>query len=195
MQQVDVIFDRYISGSLKSEMREGRGTEIRILVNETTPIWKNWQQFLRNDGNRKELFHLLATDLTSESLASCVLVATDSEEVLSSEATDLPFLIPCNHKEADTPIFLHVKHCADSSHSKVAIRTVDTDFVVIAISLFHSLEIEELWIEFGFGKSRWWLPFHSHVHALGHDVCKGLHFGMHSLAVTLCHHFLVKERK
>ena len=113
MQRVDVIFDRYISGSLKSEMREGRGTEIRILVNETTPIWRNWQQFLRNDGNRKELFHLLATDLTSESLASCVLVATDSEEVISSEATDLPFLIPCNHKEADTRIFLHVKHCAD----------------------------------------------------------------------------------
>ena len=176
MQRVDVVFDRYISGSLKSETREGRGSGIRILVNEATPIWKNWQKFLRNDENKKELFHLLAVDLTSESLTSCVVVATDSEEVLSSEATDLTFLTPCNHEEADTRIFLHVKHCADSGHSKVAIRTVDTDVVVIAISCFHSLKVEELWIEFGVGKSRRWLPVHSYVHALGQDVCKGLPF-------------------
>ncbi|XP_065068995.1 uncharacterized protein LOC135694220 [Rhopilema esculentum] len=176
MQRVDVVFDRYISGSLKSETREGRGSGIRILVNEATPIWKNWQKFLRNDENKKELFHLLAVDLTSESLTSCVVVATDSEEVLSSEATDLTFLTPCNHEEADTRIFLHVKHCPDSGHSKVAIRTIDTDVVVIAISCFHSLEVEELWIEFGVGKSRRWLPVHSYVHALGQDVCKGLPF-------------------
>eukprot|EP00795_Rhopilema_esculentum_P003929 gene3929-15255_t len=70
MQRVDVVFDRYISGSLKSETREGRGSGIRILVNEATPIWKNWHKFLRNDENKKELFHLLAVDLTSEFLTS-----------------------------------------------------------------------------------------------------------------------------
>ena len=57
-------------------------------------------------------------DLASESLASCVIVATDSEEVLSSEATDLTFLTPCKNEEADTRISLQVKHCADSGHSK-----------------------------------------------------------------------------
>ena len=78
----------------------------------------NWQQFLRGDENKTELFHLLAIDLTSESLASCVLVATDSEEILSSEATDRTFVTPCNHEEGDTRIFLHVKNCADSGHRK-----------------------------------------------------------------------------
>jgi hypothetical protein len=38
LQQIDVVFDWYIKGSLKSETRESRGTGVRILVNKTTPI-------------------------------------------------------------------------------------------------------------------------------------------------------------
>lgn len=37
-------------------------------------------------------------------------------------------------------------------HRKVLIRTVDTDIVVIALSMFQQLDLEELWIEFGLVK-------------------------------------------
>ena len=62
-----------------------------------------------------------------------------------------------HQKEADTRIYLQAKHAADNGHSRIIIRTVDTDVVVIAIHLFGKLGIEELWIKFGTGKHRWWL--------------------------------------
>ncbi len=36
LQHVDIVFDRYIQGSLKSETRESRGSGVCILVNEAT---------------------------------------------------------------------------------------------------------------------------------------------------------------
>ena len=60
-------------------------------------------------------------------------------------------------------------HAADAGRSglkKVMLRTVDTDVVVLAISLFHHLQIDELWISFGEGKN---LSFFSI-----HDICSSL---------------------
>jgi len=37
---------------------------------------------------------------------------------------------PCDHEEADTRLFLHALHCAQSGYRKVLIRSVDTDVVV-----------------------------------------------------------------
>ncbi len=105
LQCVDIVFDRYIQGSLKSETRESRGSGVRILVNEATPIWKNWQQFLHNDDNKTELFRLLAYSLTSSPVLNGVIVATESENVLSSEDVNLSILEACNHEEADTRIY------------------------------------------------------------------------------------------
>jgi hypothetical protein len=42
----------------------------------------------------------------------------------------------CNHKEADIRVFLHAKQAAQAGHRNIVIKTVDTDVVVIAISLF-----------------------------------------------------------
>ena len=51
-------------------------------------------------------------------------------------------------------MFLHVKDMARNGHKKVIVRTVDTDVLVIAISLFNQFRVEELWIDFGSGKHR-----------------------------------------
>ena len=60
--------------------------------------------------------------------------------------------MPCDIEEADERIFLHVKHIAQE-YPKILIKTVDSDVVVIALSVFHRiLGISELWIEFGTGK-------------------------------------------
>ena len=42
---------------------------------------------------------------------------------------------PCSHEEADTRVFVHTED-ASSSHKRIAIRTVDTDVLVIAIAMF-----------------------------------------------------------
>ena len=59
-----------------------------------------------------------------------------------------------NHEEADTRIFVHIKDGCSRGIKKIMIITVDIDVVVIALYHFFSLDVDELWIEFGVGKVR-----------------------------------------
>ena len=58
----------------------------------------------------------------------------------------------------------------------ISIRTVDTDVFMIAMYVFKKLNVEELWIEFGAGKHKRWLPVHDYVANLGDDMCAALPF-------------------
>ena len=114
-----------------------------------------------------------------------LLVSSYNETVLSSSAIfslDCDNLVPCNHEEADTRIFLHVKHTA-SQFSKVLIKSVDTDVVVLAISLFDKLNVSELWIQFGVEKSLKNIPVHEVALSIGSPQCHALPF---FTAVTGC---------
>ena len=73
-------------------------------------------------------------------------------------------ILPCDHEEADTRLFLHVQH----ARSKAIIKTVDTDVVIIAICCFKDLRIERLWIEFGCGSRTRFKPIHQVVSAMPH---------------------------
>ena len=84
--------------------------------------------------------------------------------------------MPCNHEEADTRMLLHTNILAQCGHSKVKIITVDTDVIILAIALFSSLNIEELWIEFGSGQNRRWYPIHEIVNSIGRQYCEGILF-------------------
>ena len=63
--------------------------------------------------------------------------------------------MPCNHEEADTQIFLHVRNAvATGGHKQVKIKANDTDVLVIAVSMFRmlcELGMEKLWDSFGQG--------------------------------------------
>ena len=59
-ERIDIVFDRYFKQSLKSQTREKLGSGVRVSVKASTPISKNWRQFLRVDENKEELFYLLA---------------------------------------------------------------------------------------------------------------------------------------
>ena len=51
---------------------------------------------------------------------------------------DVTTINACSQEEADTRILLHCLHAAYCGYTKVAIRTVDIDLVVLAISCFPS---------------------------------------------------------
>ena len=57
-------------------------------------------------------------------------------------------------------------------------KIVNTDVTVIAISLFHKLDLEELWIEFGtdvnFDVNLEWLPIHEYAENLGESICQAM---------------------
>ena len=53
---------------------------------------------------------------------------------------------------------------------------MDSDVIVIGIAVFFKFQIEELWIEFGAGKSLNFIPIHEVAWSLGPDKAYALPF-------------------
>ena len=136
---------------MKNETRQNRGTGQRRRVTHSTKIPKNWNDFLKHSENKVELFAFLGQQ-TILVEAPGQVVSTLGNSIISRTPIDGRNLSPCDHEEADTRIFLHIYNAMEEGHHKVLVRTVDTDVVVLAVSLFSKLKIEELWIAFGVGK-------------------------------------------
>ena len=71
---------------------------------------------------------------------------------------------------------LHLCHAAEQDHTKAYLRTVDTDVVVLAIHHFHELNLSELWIGLGSGKTFREIPIHHISQQLGPQRCQALLF-------------------
>ena len=165
VKRVDVVWDRYLSNSLKDCTRRKRGNGSRRRVQPDTKFPGNWAAFLRVDENKVELFHFLAKQLITISNVRGQVVTTKDESVLfNNERHDITNLAPCGHEEADTRLLLHVADAANQGFTKVMVRTVDTDVVVISVAAFHQIQLSELWVAFGTGKHFRYLSVH--------DICK-----------------------
>ena len=131
---------------------------------------------MANGENKTELFCMMADALVTSPNNDKVIVSTRLETVISNKLINTSALQPCNQEEADTRIFLHVKNISSQGYSKVTVITVDTDVIVIALGLFYDLELSELWIEFGAGKDKKWMPIHRYANKLGEEKCRALFF-------------------
>ena len=87
-------------------------------------------------------------------------VVTRNKNDLGINFDEATFISHSSHEVADTRLFLHVVDMARAEHELIAIRTVDSDVVILATAMFHHLNIKELWILFGSGKSYRYLPIH-----------------------------------
>ena len=88
---------------------------------------------------------------------------------------------PCNIEEADERMLLHVNHAA-KQFSKHLIKTVDSDVIVISVTVFNQLQgVNELWIEFGRGKTLKYIPIHEIVNNLGKVSSRAVSF-LHALS-------------
>ena len=56
-------------------------------------------------------------------------------------------------------IWRKFQHAAQTGSQKIAIRTVDTDVVVMAVAYFQNLQLDEFWIHFGTERVVAWLQF------------------------------------
>ena len=100
------------------------------------------------------------------------VVTTHHTDVLCINHQDILSLALCTHEEADTRILLDLEDAVRQGHHKV--RMVDTDVVVLAVTSAQHLNITELWVAFGAGKSFWFLAAHKIARALGPDRCVAL---------------------
>ena len=172
---MDLVFDVYNENSLKSQTRENRGG-VRISVRKDIPICKNFKKLMKNDTIKTELFKMIAEAVIQipETLATMKHPATIGSKIVSNSSLEKLNIEPCNHEEADTRLLLHVLDGANSGIKKVSIITVDTDVVVIALRHFFTLNLEELWIEFGVDKYRRYIPIHTCAETFGRKLCSSL---------------------
>ena len=123
------------------------------------------------------------------------VITTSGVDVLSPSPVEREGLTACNHEEADTRIFIHVKHASARGLKKVLISTVDTDVVVLAIAYAKQLELQELWIAFGVGNHFRYLPIHKITTSLTQQQCEALPFFMLSQGGILFYTLWEKERR
>ena len=120
-----------------------------------------------------ELFSFLATSVTALDTDKQI-ISTHRSNVLCIQPRDISCLVPCTHEEADTRILLHLDDAVKEGYTKVSIRTVDTDVLVLAVTAAQRLNIAELWVAFGAGKTFRYLAAHEMAKALGPDRCIAL---------------------
>lgn len=173
LDRLDIVWNLYMAGSLKADTRSKRGKGVRRRVEPSSAVPGNWQEFIRIDDNKKELFSFLASNVADID-TNKHLITTQGTGVLCSSRQDVSALAPCTHEEADTRILLHLQDDVQQGYSKVSIRTVDTDVVVLAITSANHLSISELWIAFGVEKSFRFIPAHEIAKALGPERCVAL---------------------
>ena len=174
-QRVEVVWDEYITNSLKDVTRQKRGKGIQRRVASTTHLPKNWRDFLRVNENKTELFNFLSQQIASVTTdEGKVIYATNGKIVLSTYDADVTELSPCSHKEADTHLLLHVRDAVQKGHRKLCIRTVDTDVVILAITMFSQINPDELWLAFGSKLHFRYIPIHEVVRGLDPVMCKTL---------------------
>ena len=152
---LDLLWDRYIEDSLKgtARVKHGKGVRRRVVAEGVIP--GNWRDFLHVDRNKTELFNFLFKALLEAfNQKGKHLVITDGESIMSRPLLHDPdSLSPCNYEESDSRMMLRANHAALHGHLKILIRTVDTDVVVLAVSVAETLGPEyELWLAFGTGK-------------------------------------------
>ena len=62
-------------------------------------------------------------------------------------------LTPCDHEEADTRMFVHVRHAVSDGHNMILMKASGTDILVIAVSLVQSLKAM-VWTSFGLNSDK-----------------------------------------
>ena len=110
------------------------------------------------DANKTELFSLLAEHIQGISVDVKQVCSTFGENVLSSPIRNLhKELLPAQTK---MPIRASLSMLLMPHIKMFIIRSSDNDVVVIAVSYFHDLCLEELWIFSGSSKAHKYIPVH-----------------------------------
>ena len=174
VKRVDIVWDTYMSDSLKSHAREDRGTGESLRVSEKTRLPHNWKSSLRVDRNKTELFKFLASAMEpDETAAGQILITTKGQDVASSALLDTSDLEPCSHEEADYRIMLHCFHAYKLGRENM-IHGTETDVLVLAIVTALKMDDCEIWLAFGHGPHFRYIAAHTSVIEMGVNHCRGL---------------------
>ena len=134
-QRVDVVCDRYFSDSLKEQIR-GVGTQLHFSDDTQFPSTLR-SNFLHNSENKNELNEYLVNKLISFHNNHRILIVSYKSGVLCSNIKLEPSskILNCTSEEADPRLVRHTRDALLQDYSFVMVRTIDTDVLVLLISL------------------------------------------------------------
>ena len=178
--RVDLVWDVYKSNSLKAHTRQTRGSGTTTRVARNTPLPRQWQKFLRSDENKTQLFSFLADEVLTLNINLGTVVTTCGSEARSNKVNiSLDRVSPCSHEEADTRLILHVFSAIESGKSRLLVKTVDSDVLVLCIATASKHPSVKLWVEYGTGKNLRFVSAHGISATLGPEAAAAL-LGFHS---------------
>ena len=169
---IDIVWDDYVEASLKATTRHKRGQGVRQRVAPGNKLARNWKEFLRDGCNKQELFRLLAQCVASIHSGEKQVVSSHGQGVLSTlPLEDVSRLAPRTQEEADTRMFLHVADAVKSGFVRIVVRSVDTDVLVLTVTLVQEQTQEsiQLWVAFGTGTNLRYVPAHEIASSLGEN--------------------------
>ena len=104
-----------------------------------------------------------------------MLISVDPE-------ASLKFVLPCINEEPDTTVFLHIKDMSMKGNEAIAIRTDETDVLVLSISAFTHLayKVDQLRINFGTEKNSKFFAIHKIYEKIVADKAQAIFFSMSS---------------
>lgn len=174
--RVDIVWDQYHTLTIKGNTREKRGTGTRQRISGTAKIPGNWQNFLANIDNKKELFSFLSKKIAEEYFPDDKNVYITAGDQVHHVGNSPP-MNQCNHEEADTRVLVHLLHALQSSPLGM-VYTGDTDVVVILLTNFHHIKAlnpdAEIWISFKAGKTTKMISLNTIATNLGSTTCKAM---------------------
>ena len=171
--RIDIVFDRYISSSIKSTKRTKRGTNKRpirrIISRGDLPLPQTWANFISLGENKADLAkylsgYLVVNHASITNRNNCELVTgggfQDPTKAYSTSRDMSTFL--CDHEEADTRLIYHALEAVGNNFNRLLVFCRDTDVFLMLIHFFRNKYDIEVWMVAGTAKQRKYYPIHDH---------------------------------
>lgn len=154
--EVHIIFDRYLTPSIKDSERQNReGVDIPYTINgplQTRP--NDFLKSLKNFRFKEALVKFLANHWIDDSFATvlgnkknyitvgeqCFSYCSAANCVVQTEETELA----CQHEEADTRIVFHISKLP--INSKILVNAADTDVLIILLGNMQKFSNLQIWL-------------------------------------------------
>lgn len=124
-KRTDIVFDVYLPSSLKAESGSKRGRGVKRWVTRKGTIPSNWQNFLRENNKKDELFNFLADKITRVATPN-VVILTKEKDAVSNCTISLAGVAPCSHEEAATRVFVHARHATEAGSKVIMVKANET---------------------------------------------------------------------
>ena len=188
-QRLDIIYDSYIEQSIKFSERQRRAVTNDILVSNiecSSYIPSQFEKFWASDRNKENL-QLISRSFFIEKASEnskCLTLIGDSDTCNGIQCIQYKYGITSNKENLDKPldepdprIIPHIEDSIQSKNTRTVLLSNDKDVLVLVLyfmQYFTSIGLKELWIQFGTGQNKRFIPVHKLSYKLGPHMCSNL---------------------